>query len=73
MGYASTWKDVFLNWKMKGRFMAIDVWKEGEKIVISRDEYARSLERLQIRDKKSDEALTRVELKVYMKYIDKLN
>ena len=33
--------------------------REGDKIVISMDEYARSLDKLKIRDGKLDEVLTR--------------
>ena len=43
------------------RFTGIDVKKVGENIEICMDDYAKSLEKLEIRDGKPDEALTREE------------
>ena len=37
------------------------------------EDYARSLEEIQIRDGKADELLTRDELKVFRKFVRKLN
>ena len=55
------------------RFTGIDVKKVENGIEISMDEYARSLEDIKIRDAKADESLTRDELKVYRKFVGKLN
>ena len=41
--------------------------------VISIDKYAKSLEKLEIRNRKSDEILTREELVAFRKYKGKLN
>ena len=41
--------------------------------MISMNEYAKSLEKLEVRNGKLDEELTREELKVYKKCIGKLN
>ena len=57
----------------KLRFTRIDVKKEGETILISMDEYTRSLEILEIRKGKSEEELTEVEMKTYRNYIGKFN
>ena len=37
------------------------------------EDYAKSLEEIQIREAKADEILTREELKVYRKFVGKLN
>ena len=42
-------------------------------IEISMEDYAKSLEEIQIRDAKADETLTRDELKVLRKFVGKLN
>ena len=55
------------------RFTGIDVFKEEERIVIIMEEYAKSLKKLEIRKGSSEEELTEAELKVFRKYIDKLN
>ena len=55
------------------RFTGIDVKKRKGGIEISMEDYARSLEEIQIRDAKADEPLTRDELKVFRKFVGKLN
>ena len=55
------------------RFTGIDVKKVKEGIEISMEDYAKSLEEIQIRDAKADEPLTREELKVFRKFVGKLN
>ena len=47
------------------RFIGIDVKKVKEGIEISMEDYAKSLENIQIRDAKADEPLARDELKVF--------
>ena len=42
-------------------------------IEISMEDYAKSLEEIQIRDAKADQTLTRYELKVLRKFVGKLN
>ena len=54
-------------------FTAIDVKKVKEGIEISMEDYAKSLEEVQIRDAKADDLLTRDELKVLRKFVGKLN
>ena len=54
-------------------FTGIDVEKVKDGIQISMEDYAKSLEEIQIRDAKADETLTRDELKVLRKYIGKLS
>ena len=54
------------------RFTGIDVKKVKEGIEISMEDYAKSLEEIQIRDAKADEPLTREELKVFRKFVGKL-
>ena len=55
------------------RFTGIDIKKDGEGIEISMDNYARSPEKLDIRDRKPDELLTREELMIYRTYVGNLN
>ena len=54
-------------------FTGIDVKKVKDGIEISMEDYAKSLEEIQIRDAKADETLTRDELKVFRKFVGKLN
>ena len=54
-------------------FTGIDVQKVGDKIEVSMNDYANSLEKIDIRDGKPDEALTREEMKIYRKYVGKLS
>ena len=55
------------------RFTGIYVKKVKEGIEISMEDYAKSLEEVQIRDAKANDALTRDEFKVLMKFVGKLN
>ena len=55
------------------RFTGIDVKKTETGIEISMEDYAQSLEDINIREAKADEKLTREELKIYRKYVGKLN
>ena len=55
------------------RFTGIDVKKVKEGIEISMEDNDKSLEEIQIRDAKADEPLTREELKVFRKFVGKLN
>ena len=55
------------------RFNGIDVFKEEDWIVIIMEEYAKSLEKLEIRKVSSEEKLTEAQLKVFRKYKGKLN
>ena len=55
------------------RFTGIDVKRVKDGIEISMEDYAKSLEEIQIRDAKADETLTRDELKVLRKFVGKLN
>ena len=57
----------------KFRFTGIDVEKTENGIEISMEDYAQSLEEVQIREAKADAELTREELKVFRKYVGKLN
>ena len=54
-------------------FTGLDVKKVNEGIEISMEDYAKSLEEVQIRDAKADDPLTRDELKVLRKFVGKLN
>ena len=54
-------------------FTEIDVKKVKDGIEISMEDYAKSLEEIEIRDVKADEPLTRDELKVLRKFVGKLN
>ena len=55
------------------RFTGIDVKKTETGIEISMEDYAQSLEDINIREAKADEELTREELKIFRKYVGKLN
>ena len=55
------------------RFTRIDVFKEEDRIVIIMEEYAKTLEKLEIGKGSSEEELTEAELKVFRKYIGKFN
>ena len=54
------------------RFCGIDMLKEEDRIVISMEEYAKSLEKLEIIKGSSEEELSETELRIYKKYIGKL-
>ena len=55
------------------RYTGIDIKNVKIGIEISMDEYAETLEEIKIREGKSDEELTRDELKVLRIYVGKLN
>ena len=55
------------------RFTGIDIKKVEDEIKISMEDYAESLEEIEIREDRSDETLTREELKILRKYVGKLN
>ena len=55
------------------RFIEIDMKKVRKGIEISINDYAKSLEEIQIRDAKADETLTREELKVFRIFVGKLS
>ena len=57
----------------KFRYTGIDIKKVENGIEISMDEHAESFEENTIREGKSDEELTRDELKLLWKYVGKLN
>ena len=59
--------------KDKFRFTGIDIQKTGNEIVMSMEDYANSIEEIKdIRKAKSDDPLTKLELKVYRKYTGKI-
>merc|ERR1712105_43727 len=55
------------------RFTGIDVKQIDDRIVISMDDYAASLEDIAVREDKSDEKLAREEMRVLRKYVGKLS
>ena len=56
------------------RFTGIDVKKTNQKIEMSMEDYADSLEEIKdIRKSKKDEELSKLELKTYRKYVGKLS
>ena len=55
------------------RFTGIDVKKVRKGIEISMEDYTKSLEQIQIREAKADETLTKQDLKVFRKFVGKLN
>ena len=57
----------------KFRFTGIDVKEINGKIEISMEDYAKSLEPIEVRDGRKDEILTREEMKILRKYVGKLN
>ena len=54
-------------------FIGMDVKKEGDVIVVSMEDYAKSLEKIEIRKGILDDPLTDVEMKIFRKYIGKLS
>ena len=50
----------------------MDVKKEGEVIIVIMEDYAKSLEKIEIRKGLPDDPITEVEMKVYRKYVRKL-
>ena len=57
----------------KFRFTGIYMENVADRIEISMNDYASSLEDVEVREGKSDETLTREEMKVFRKYVGKLN
>ena len=55
------------------RFTGMDVKKEGDVIVVSMEDYAKSLEKIDIRKGMPDDPLTEVEMKIFRKYVGKLS
>ena len=57
----------------KFRYTGRDIKRVKDRIEISIDDYAESMDEIKIREDKSDEELTRDELKILRKYVGKLN
>ena len=57
----------------KFRFTGIDIEQVGDRIELSMDEYAESLEDIQIREDKSSEPLNKKEMKTLRMYVGKLS
>ena len=57
----------------KFRFTGIDVEKVDDRIEISMNDYAASLEDIEVREDVSDEKLSRDEMHVLQKYVGKLS
>merc|ERR1712089_28831 len=55
------------------RFTRMDVKKDGDVIVVSMEEYAKSLEKIEIRKGMPDEPLSETEMRMYRKYVGKLS
>ena len=55
------------------RFTGMDVKKDGNLIVMSMEDYAKSLEKTEIRKGFPDDPLTEIEMKMYRKYVGKLS
>ena len=55
------------------RFTGIDVESFEDRIELSMNDYAASLEDVEVREDKSSESLTREEMRVFRKYVGKLN
>merc|ERR1712237_132668 len=55
------------------RFTGIDVEQKDDSIVISMNEYAKSIEEVKVREDRSDEKLSREEMKILRKYVGKQN
>ena len=49
----------------------MDVKKDGDVIDVSMEDYAKSLEKIEIRKGMPDDPLTEIEIKIYRKYIGK--
>ena len=47
--------------------------KDGDVIVVSMEDYIKSLGKIEVRKGMSDDPLTEVEMKVYRKYVGKLS
>lgn len=55
------------------RYTGIDVERVEGKIIVSMEEYAGSMEDVEIRTGKQDDPLTREEMRMFRKYVGKLN
>ena len=55
------------------RFTGMDVKKDGDVIIVSMEDYTKSLGNIEIRKGLPDDPLTEVEMKVYRKYVGKLS
>ena len=55
------------------RFTRMDVKKDGDVIVVSMKDYAKSLGKIEIRKVMPNDPLTEVEMKMYRKYVGKLS
>ena len=55
------------------RFKGMNVKKEGVVIIVSMEDYAKSLGKIEIRKAMHDDSLTEVEMKLYWKYVGKLS
>ena len=55
------------------RFTGMDVKKEGDVIIVCMENYAKSLDKIEIRKEMPDEPLTEVEMKIFRKYVGKLS
>ena len=54
------------------RFTGMDVKKDGDVMVVSMEDYTKSLEKIEIRKGIPDDPLTEIEMKMYRKYVAKL-
>ena len=54
------------------RFTGMDVKKDGDVIVVSMEDYVKSLGKIEIRKGMPNDPFTEVEMKVYRKYVEKL-
>ena len=55
------------------RFTGMDVKKDGDVIIVSMEDFPKSLGTIEIRKGMPDDPLTEVEMKVYRKYVGKLS
>ena len=55
------------------RFTGMDVKKDGDVIVVSMEDYAKSLEKIEIRKGMPDDSLMDVEMQIFRKYVGKLS
>ena len=55
------------------RFTGMDIKKEGDVIVVSMEDYAESLTKIEIRKGNPDDPLTETEMKMFRKYVGKLS
>ena len=55
------------------RFTGMDVKRDGDVIIVSMEDYAKSLGKIEIRKRIPDDPLTEVEMNVYRKCVGKLS